>query len=329
MKKIVLASLFIAGMSVAFTGCLKDKGFENNEYGINDPDTQPPGVGFPFGSKSKTDFGLDVSASAQTVPGLVYVNLESGTPTKSVVAVTLTNNTTALTAAYNTANGLTGSGAVLALPTALYSVPLSLTIPSGGRNVETSINVTNTTSLDPNRAYSIGLTISAVDGGYKIADNLKNLFIVFSVKNAYDGKYTLKGRFHHPSLSNPPIAFTTVIEMQTTGPNSVKMYSPVFGEFCSPAMLGGSLNRFASQEPKFTVNTATNAVTVTNDASGGVVYAMSATGFGADPYNHRWDPAAKTFYASWGYNLGAGGAYGGNGSAARMWEDTLIRTGPR
>lgn len=329
MKKIILSSLFIAGMAVAFTGCLKDKGFENNEYGINDPDTQPPGVGFPFGSRAKTDYGLDVSASAQSVTGIVYVNLESGTAAKSDVNITMTNNTNALVAAYNTANGLTGSSAVLALPTAIYSVPLSLVIPSGGRNVQTTINVTNTTGLDPNRAYAVGLTISGVDGGYKIADNLKNLLVVFNIKNQYDGKYTLRGKFHHPSLSNPPLNFTTQIEMHTAGPNVVLMYSPVFGEYCSPAILGGSLNRFASQAPRFTVNTATNAVVVDNSDAAGVVYAMSATGFGSAPYNHRWDPASKTFFVSWGYNLGAGGAYGGNGSASRMWEDTCIRTGPR
>lgn len=328
MKKIIFASLLLTGLSAAFTGCLKDKGFDNNEYGINDPDTQPPAVGFPFGSKAKADFGLDVSATAQSVAGLVYVNLESGTPAKSAVAVTLINNSTALIAAYNTANNLTGTSAILAMPAALYTVPLALTIPAGGRNVETSINVSSTISLDPNRAYAIGLTISTVDGGYKIASNLKNLLVVFNVKNGYDGKYTIKGRFHHPTASNPPAAFTTVVEMQTTGPNSVKMYSPVFGEFCSPALFSGSLNRFGSQEPKFTVNTATNAVVVTNDFGGGVAYSMTATGLGALPYNHRWDPATKTFYASWGYNL-IGGAFGGNGSSSRVWEDTLIRTGPR
>lgn len=330
MKKIILSSLFIAGLAVTFTGCLKDKGFENNEYGINDADTQPPGVGFPFGSKAKSDWGLDVTTSTQAVTGLVYVNLESGTAAKTDVNVKLTNNTTALVASYNTANNLTGTSQVLALPTSIYSVPLALVIPSGGRNVETTINITNTTALDANRLYAVGLTITGVDGGYKIADNLKNLLIVFSVKNAYDGKYNLRGRFHHPSASNPPAAFTTKVEMHTTGPNTVKMYWPDDPGYSIPFLSGGSLTAFTGQEAEFTVNAATNAVTVQNVAAGAVTfYTMSSTGFGTLPYNHRWDPATKTFYASWGYNLGAGGAFGGNGSASRMWEDTLIRTDPR
>lgn len=329
MKKISFAFTLMAIASLFLTGCLKDKGFENNEYGINDPDTQPPGVGFPFGAKSRNDFGLDVSTGTQIVSGYVYVNLEAGTPASSDVAITLTNTTTSLLAKYNTDNNLTGSSAVLALPTALYTVPLSLTIPSGGRNAQVNISVTNTTGLDANRLYAAGFTISAVTGGYKIAENLKNLFIVFSVKNAYDGRYNLRGRFHHPSGANPPGNFATTVEMQTTGPNTVKMYWPLAGAFASPMIFGGSLNYFGSQEPQFAVNTATNAVVVSNSFPGGIVYQMSATGFGTAPYNHRWDPATKTFYASWGYNLGAGGTYGGNGSASRMWEDTLVRTGPR
>lgn len=325
MKKILLASLFVAGLSVAFTSCLKDKGFENNEYGINDPDTQPPGVGFPYGSKAKADWGLDVITGTQKVTGLVYVNLESGTAAKSDVKVTLTNSTAALVAAYNAANGTS----IQALPTALYTVPLSLTIPSGGRNVQTDIAVTNTTGLDPNVSYAIGLTISAVDGGYTIAGNLKSLLIVFSVKNSYDGKYNLRGKFFHPTGSNPPANFTTTVEMQTTGPNTVKIYWPLAGGFASPMIFGGSLAAFAGQEPEFTVNTTTNAVTVQNVAAGASTFYTMSLGFNNAGYNHRWNPATKTFYASWGYNLGAGGAYGGTSSAARMWEDTLVRTGPR
>lgn len=329
MKKIMLVLFGLSAIAVSFTGCLKDKGFENNEYGINDPGSQPPGVGFPYGSKARTDFGLEVSAAPQSVNGLVYVNLESGTPAPSAINVALTNTSTALTNAYNTANGLTGSEAVLVMPSALYTVPLSLTIPSGGRNVQTSITISNTTTLNPNRSYAIGLTIASADGGYRIAENLKNLLIVFNVKNIYDGRYTLKGKFHHPTGANPPANFTTTIEMHTTGSNTVKMYWPLGGGYGSPMIFGGSLNWFASQEPEFTVNTATNAVTVQNVAAGATTFYTMGLGFNNAGYNSRWDLPSTTFFACWGYNLGAGGAYGGDGSAARIWVDTLIRTGPR
>ncbi|MEI2738607.1 MAG: DUF1735 domain-containing protein [Chitinophagaceae bacterium] len=329
MKKISITLALFTAMAFAFTGCLKDKGFENGEYGINDPDTQPPGVGFPFGSKSRNDYGLDVSATTQQVNDLVYVNIEAGVATSSDVSVALTNNTAAMVTAYNAANGLTGTSAVLELPSALYNVASSITIPSGGRNAQIPVNVTNTTTLDANRLYAVGLTISAVSGGYTIAENLKNLLIVFSVKNAYDGKYLVRGRFHHPSGANPPANFTANVEMHTTGPNTVKMYWPLAGAYACPIIFGGSLNYFGGQEPEFTVNTGTNAVTVQNVAPGAVTFYAMGIGFDNAGYNSRWDPASKTFFACWGYNLGAGGSFGGNGSAARMWVDTIIRTGPR
>jgi len=179
MKRILLAFSLFAAMTVMFTGCLKDKGFDNHTYGINDPDTQPPGVGFPLGTKTQ-GYGLDVSASNQAINGYVYVNLESGVPASTDVHITLTNTTNTQLAAYNAANGTS----VLAIPTNLYNVALTLTIPAGGRNVQVPLNILNTTTLDPNKSYAVGFTITSVDGGYKIADNLKNLFIVFSVKTS-------------------------------------------------------------------------------------------------------------------------------------------------
>ena len=312
MKKIIFASLLLTGLSVSFTACLKDKGFNNNEYGINDPDTQPPGVGFPFGSKARTDFGLDVSTSAQAVDGLVYVNLESGTATKSEVAVTLANNSAAMVAAYNTANNLTGTSQVLVLPSALYTVPLALTIPAGGRNVQTSISVSNTTSLDANRSYAIGLTISSVTGGYRIAENLKNLFIVFSVKNKYDGRYRLKGVHNRPGLSNP---YDQTVNMETTGPNSVTMGWPAnSAQYYSHPINGTSY--YGSFTTNFIFNAATN-VLVAWDMTPWPTTLTPSVQTGT---NSRYDPVAKVIYANFYYN--------GNPGARQFW-DTLTYLGPR
>jgi Domain of unknown function (DUF1735) len=325
MKKIILGSLLFSAACFVLTSCLKDKGFENFQYGINDPDTQPPGVGFPLGSKPKNDFGLDVTGSTQVVDGFVYVNLESGVPASSDVTITIANNTTALLNAYNTANGT----AILALPTAVWNVVTTLVIPSGGRNVQVPLNVTNTLALNPNLQYAVGLTITNVTGGYKIATNLDDLFIVFGVKNQYDGKYTLRGQFYHPSASPDYAWYTTPVQMWTTGPNSVKMWTPIFGGngFYHPWSSGGSLTAFGSQEPEYTVNPATNAVTVFNSfVPAATIYSMGI-GYTNAGYSSRWDPALKTMYACFGYNLGAGGTF--SPASARMWIDTLIRTGPR
>lgn len=326
-KKIFSPVLLLTVVTVVFTSCLKDKGFDNHQYGINDPDTQPPGVGFPAAAKSKSDFGLNVSATAQAVNDLVYVNLESGVAASSDVHIALTNTTAAQVAAYNSANGTN----IQVLPSNLYNVALTLTIPSGGRNVQVPLNVTNTTSLDPNKQYAVGLTISTVDGGYLIANNLKDLLIVFSVKNKYDGKYNMQGNFYHP-VYEPTFAVHQVfkVEMRTAGPNDVSLYWPLYATFGTPLSGGGApLCCFAAQILNIHVDPATNVATVYNGDATGVVYdqLLNSGSFGIPVNNPSvWDDANKTFKIAFGYNLFNGGLVTGS---SRAWNETLTRTGPR
>lgn len=325
MKKLVLNALLFSAVTFTLSSCLKDKGFDNYDYGINDPDTAPPGVGFTFGTKAKNDVGLEVSTDPQTTNDLLIVNLLAGNPAASDVQVTLSDNTTALLAAYNAANGTS----ILPLPTALYSVPGTLTIPQGQRFAQVPLNVSSTTTLDPNNQYAVGISITDVTGGYRIASNMDDLFIIISVKNQYDGKYNVKGKFYHPSY--PYYPFNATVEMHTTGPNSVKMYWPLAAHYGHPfatAPNGTGLNYFADQEPNFVVNPTTNKVSAVNNTApaGTVVYALGL-GFDNAGYDHRWDPANKIFYVCYGYNTGAGGAF--IVGTSRMWMDTITRTGPR
>jgi hypothetical protein len=325
MKKIVLASLLFTAVSFSFTSCLKDKGFEDFEYGINDPDTQPPGVGFPAGSRPKTDIGVDITSDPQVTNDLFVVNLFSGNPAGSDITVTLSDNTTALLAAYNAANNTN----IEPLPTNVYNVPSTLVIPAGQRFAQVPLTVLNTTSLDPAVQYAIGITITDVTGGLRIATNLDDMFIVFGVKNQYDGRYNAKGKFYHPSY--PFYPFNTTVEMHTTGPNSVKMYFPPFDDYLNPfatAPNGTGLTGFDFQDPDFNVNPTTNKVTsVVNVSVGGTVVYGMGLGFDNAGYDSRWDPATQTFYVCYGYNLAAGGGF--ILGTSRMWIDTLRRLGPR
>lgn len=324
MKKIVLASVLFAALGFGLAGCLKDKGFENHEYGINDPDTQPPGVGFAFGNRSKTDYGLDVSASPQQVENIVFINLFTGTAPTSDVQVTLIDNTTALLTAYNTATG----SSILPLPTNLWSVPMTVTIPAGSYNATVPITVSNTTSLNPNLQYAVGLTISAITGGYNIASNLDDLLIVFGVKNKYDGKYTMRGQFYHPSLQPDFGPHVFQVEAHTSGPNSVKIFWPLVGGYNTPLTSGGGpACCFAAQEFGININPSTNAATPVNVAVGATIVYDPILSHAGNTYNNRWDDAQKIFYTAFGYSLsGSGTVIPG---VSRGWIDTLIRTGPR
>lgn len=308
MKKILTSSLFMVALVVSMTGCLKDKGFDNNQYGINDPDTQPPGVGFPLAANKKNGYGLDVSGSNQVVSGLVYVNLESGTPASSDITITLTDKSAAMVAAYNTAN----STSIQVMPAALYNVPsLTLTIPAGQRNVEIPINIPSTLTLDPNKSYGVGFEITGVSNNLKIASNLKSLFIEFSIKNKYDGRYRLRGFHNRPGLDAP---YNEIVNMITTGPNSVNMFWPALGALAHP--LNGGVTYYGSFTTNFFFNLTTNAL-ISWDLS---PYPTTVTPSVGPATDSRYDPATKIIYANFYYNGNPG---------ARQFKDTLTYLGPR
>lgn len=304
MKKLLASSLFLATIVVALTGCLKDKGFDNNQYGINDPDTQPPGVGFPLAANKKNTFGLDVSGANQIVEGLVYVNLEAGTPSSSDIVITLALDSN-LIKAYNTANATT----IQIMDYTKFTIPsLTLTIPAGQRNVQVPINVPSTLAFDPNKSYGVGLTIKAVTNNLKIAGNLKDLLIEFTIKNKYDGKYNLKG-FHSRVPYEAP--YDELVHMVTTGPNSVTMYWPGAGYYHP---IAGGTGYYGSFTSNFYFNLTTNVMYDWDQ----VPWPNSVT-HQVDP-SSRYDPVAKKIYAYFWYN--------GN-QAARAFKDTLTYLGAR
>jgi hypothetical protein len=320
MKKFFYASAIFTAMLFVLSGCLKDKGFENGLYGINDPDTQPPGIGFPRALAAKYTIGVDLSPNAQVVNGVLYVNVNGGQPVSSDVTVTLQLND-ALRTAYNAANGTN----ILAMPSNLYNFPLTITIPAGQRNAQIPLNLTSTASLDPNQSYGIGVSITSVTGGYKIADNMKNLFIEIGLKNKYDGRYELRG-YHNRSPYTFP--FTTEVELWTTGPSSVGMYWPLGGDFGQPIGVGvGAVNWYGpAVSPNFTFDPVTNLVTgISGMPANAVTLDLVTNDQTADanpdgPIVNRFEPGPpKKIYVVFQYN----------GNNLRRFYDTLTYLGPR
>lgn len=313
MKKIFLASSLLAVLGLFLAGCLKDKGFDNHEYGINDPDTQPPGVGFPLGARAKNTVGLNVEGTPQVVDDIVYVNLNSGSPAPSDIQITLTINSDDIVGDYNTTYGTT----IEVLDPSLYSVATSLTIPAGARNVQVPITVPSTLMLDPNKSYGIGLTISNVSGNYKIAENMKNLLVEFTIKNKYDGRYRLRGYHNRTPYTFP---YDTEIHMVTAGPASVAFYWPLAGSVGHPIGVGpnNAMSWYgATVAPVVNFDLATNLVTsvVNSDPAGPVITMFT----GAGSRVSKWNPADKSMTVDWNYN----------NNALRAFFDDLTYIGPR
>jgi hypothetical protein len=297
MKNIInKAFLALALLSFTLTGCLKDKGFENYQYGINDPDTQPPGVGFPFAAKAMNGYGLDVSGSPQTVAELTFLNLNAGNPAPADITINLAIKSTELISAYNTANGTN----IQVLTPTLYTMPTTVTIPAGARNVTVPLVITSTLSLNPNIAYGIAIQITSASGNYIVAENLKNLLIQFSIKNKYDGVYNLTGYHNRVPYTFP---YQTTMHMVTSGPNAVYFFWPLVGGVGHPIGIGpnNALSWYGPVvAPVVVFNTSTNLVTNVfgSDPAGPPITMFT----GAGSRLSKWDPATRNMTVDWNYN---------------------------
>ncbi|MFN8244966.1 MAG: hypothetical protein U0T56_01095 [Ferruginibacter sp.] len=75
MRKVSFIVMSLAALLFTGTGCLKDKGFENNEYGINGADNSPAGIGFHKGVTFKLNLGLDLSPDPQVIDDQAVIML--------------------------------------------------------------------------------------------------------------------------------------------------------------------------------------------------------------------------------------------------------------
>ena len=311
MKRILTFAVLFSVILTVGTGCLKDKGFEDHVYGINSPDTSPAGIGFPLAFNPNV-IGLELKGTQQTVAEIIVVNLLSGNPAPNDIKVNIVANTT-LVADYNTANGTS----VVGLPTNLYNLSANpIIIPKGQNLGKIVLNIPNALTLDASKTYGLGFSISSVDAGYTIASNMKNIVVLFNIKNKYDGVYNLRGYHNRTPFTFP---FALDVHMITTGPNSVAMYllAP-FGDYGQPiGVAPGVVNWYGpAVSPNFGFDPVTNAATTIVGMPANVVTLAYAT----DPgIVNKYDPATKKMFLCFQYN----------GNPLRRFYDTLTYKSPR
>ncbi len=309
MKKILSSSFLLATIAVALTGCLKDKGFDNNTYGVKDPSSQPPGVGFALANVSKNTVGLNAGVPTnQAIGDVAFIKLFAPTPAKSDITITLALND-ALRTAYNAANGTN----ILLFDPSRYNVPLTIVIKAGADSGSVAINIPTTVPLDPSNSYGLGLRITSVTGGYTIAENLRNLFLEFTLKNKYDGKYGLSintSGWAAYGITDDAVFYpwgtaTSSIALITGGPNSVRFFDEWgFNDFiqvCRTGVGGGGASGFGATAPRYTFNTATNQLMdVSNDIpNDGRNRQFRINPAVVPPAGNFWDPATKRILASY------------------------------
>jgi len=294
MKNIFKLSFFGVAMTVAFSSCLKDKGFDNGDYGIQV--IEKKGVSLPQSVAGSVDYGL----LSSDVPQLLV---------SPVVALeTIGAQSSDVTVQFALKPSLVAADPDLTLlPASAYTSNLTATIKAGSLLDTLEITIPRASDLDPTLTYGLGLELVSASNGFTVASNMKEVLIRITIKNIYDGEYTSNGYFYHPTaartITNRPKT------LATTGPNSVEVE---LGD------LGGS-GYFAI----FTVDPGTGALTI-SQSPGSTPIAIFTSGLpaqnldgtptgyvpawpNASQCNNVYDPATHEFRVRYGYPGGASG----------------------
>lgn len=294
----------LLAVAASFTGCLKDKGFDNNEYGINNPSGQPAGIAFPW-AKAPTEptlIGIQPSATTAQVIEAPTVTLDAESPAPQDITVNLVANPTLVTS-FNTATG----SSWLPMPVANYNIPsLKVTIPKGQKMAALKINVLNTNGLSFSDVYGFGFSIASVDqSGYTIASNLKNVVIGINVKNAYAADYLVNGYFFHPSAPR-----AIIDEHKEIGTVTDTRCSAGLGDLYSQNyyfqfdVSGSNITNWSAQGA--TPGGAQSGF-MTADNPGGIAFVPMAPGTNGwlhSTYNNTYNATTKTFFMHYAYGVG-------------------------
>ena len=312
-----LSFLFLS-LAIMFASCVKKDSF----YDENTAEPNRKTVVQLYGAENDINlYALNILPATEDFVLIEVVRYPNTQADNNQPLTIKLNKTTTLIDDYNSANGTN----YIELPLAAYTLSddiSQLKFAPGESIKQVKIHLKKD-QMDLSKQYALGFTIADAGTGAIANAALKNVLYSIGLKNSYDGKYTITWTNYHPTQNPGYIGGTTTIEMHTTGANTCKMFYPDAGAYCAPAYLASGAIAFGAQEPEYTVNPATNAVTVQNVFVGAVTFYSMAPGF-----NSRYDPATRTFYAKWGY--GSGGPYPPfDPATTREWTQTFKYTGPR
>ena len=304
MKNIFKLSFFGVAMTVAFSSCLKDKGFDNGEYGIQV--IEKKGISLPQAIAGSVDIGL-LSSDAPQILAAPIVTLETVGAQSSDVTVQFALKPELVSADPD----------LTLLPASAFTTNLTATIKAGKLLDTLEITIPRASDLDPTLTYGLGLELVSASNGFTVASNMKEVLVRITIKNIYDGEYTANGYFYHPTA---PRAITNrVKDLFTTGPNSVEAELGDLG--------GNGYFAIFTVDPvsgALTISPAPGSIPIIIYTSGlpaqnldGTPTAYAAAWPNAAQCNNVYDPATKEFRVRYGY----GG--GGSGQILRITEEII------
>jgi hypothetical protein len=262
---------------VGLSSCLKNKN-EQPDFSTATPVVELP-VDAPRGDGSPNY--LDAAFAQADAPSdyFFYVNYAANEANDRDIKVTLQVDPTIITR-YNN-NDSDASNNLTIVPSAAFTMPLTVTIPAGQRKVQIPVKFVSTL-LNPDIRYGLPVTITDASG-VTISKNFTSLVVRVAVKNRYDGIYSYTGSLFrggaNDGLDGPVISgVTTTLITDGATANSFDMH------WANGGGVGGIDNTGLRVDP------LTNKVTVYSKANAAL---QNTPGF-----DNRYDPATRTFYLS-------------------------------
>lgn len=307
--RLINTNLLVSAIAcIVFTGCLKDKDFDDGSIqSTHTNGTTPQVIEIKLTALNASNFftlAVDNSTNDTTID-LVPINLATSNGAPQDLHVTVSLDST-LVDAYDTTNATNYATP----PSGIFTiVNPEVTIPKGSHTGYVQIKFKPSDFLGG--SWALGFRITAIqESGYTISGNLSTGITVIVVKNQYDGTYHSTGYVYHPSA---PRSLNLVKDLTTVSANSVA---------CGFGDLGGS-----GYVALLTIDPVTNKVSISDYSTGipivGFDNGLPTTNPGYTPQwdgsskcNNTYDPATKTFYLRMGY-LGSTGW--------RVSEEILVR----
>ncbi len=287
---LILAIIFLAN------GCLKDKDYDDNWYGTkNDQNENFVEVALTNNDNNSNFYPISLSASNNdtTITEFIPVTLTSG-PTSSDVIVTYE--------LLDTTNSPIEDSLVNQLG---YLVPNPASLITLNSNNQVVIKAGSSTGyisvkFKPNdllgNTYAYGIQLTAVNNKAYTISNLNTGFVILSIRNMYDGHYTINGTM--VDAANPVLtgAYPIDCDLITQTANSVAMFDNNIGGFYHSILNNGGLSYYGQFGVVFTFDANNNVVSVTNyypNATNGRTAEIDPSGI------NKFDPSTNTLSVSY------------------------------
>lgn len=303
MKKIILnikrlMPAFL--MALAFTSCLKDKGYDDGLYGAVRNTEGGMYVSIRTGGLSnfsKSNVSIDASSPDNDTLDL-YIDLDYYTKTTKDVTVKIAFDD-AKRIAYNTANNKDFQPVTASMVKLLST---TITIPAGQRVGQTKV-VIKQDLFDG--AVSYMFPVSIIESGAASSQNLSTRYFNI-IGNPLAGTYSDVGYFYHPTASRAiPADFKTVLPVSPTV-LQVDLGDLGGAGYIAYIEVDPITNKVKIFDPPGYYNSSNNFLVQFDNGLPDSNPGYTAAWAGSAQCNNTYDPATKTLRLRYGYMGGSG-----------------------